>query len=104
MDSATPRPPRKGGQTLGSAVITLQEIWHDEYRLYASFAATGGGEGWFVEVRPDDLADFAAFRRAAFLQRGVWIRHRCEDEPTARAATKVWVDEVAAAIDRGAKR
>ena len=96
--------PDTGSNLFGTAMITLDKIWRDDRMFFASFRVAGGGEQWFIEVRPDDLADFVAFRRAALLQRGVWIRHRCETEPTDRAAEIVWADEVAKAFDRGAER
>ena len=69
-------------------------------KLFAVFTAGSGQR--IVPVKPGDLQSFTAFKRRVADEISLWIRHRSEDERTARQQSREWADEVERAFQRGA--
>ena len=94
-------PPTAYVHVAGAEWIELQGVVKDHSdRLFAVF--TAGASQRIVPVKPTDLQSFSAFQRRVADELSLWIRHRSEEERTARQQAREWADEVERAFAKGA--
>jgi hypothetical protein len=90
--NGNPAKPHDPSTTLGAAwihLLSIKRLGHGT-GFVCEFRSQDGKRTWQVQVTPQVLQSFRQFQKLVAAEFGLWIRHNCEQERTARMAVAEW--------------